>query len=740
MSNKAVATSVVPNQTDSTTAMATQPFLNNLSLTGTAASSNNDSTKNISNPKDASNGAISKSGRSSRPPGGNGRRRKGNNFNINNKGASGRNEFPSGRRQNCARGNYNLKTPPAAGTPQGDGGASIAPSDEFEAGSVFNSGSKKQNISHLLNFRFEPRGTNKVDRSGGWIHGHQGHRRDAAPRPKYIKEQYLQANCQFVVKSNHDYSRHLEDPDLLVDWDLIEEVNLKTTSNVPSCPICLYPPRAAKITRCGHVFCWTCMLHYLSLGDEEWRKCPICFEKVYRNDLKSVVSVPWKEITIGDEIEFSLMRRERNSLFATSVDEYSPDINGRHPSIEDVSKSYSQIVLATHEQVASTILAREYKELLMIGEELGEDPTICYVEEAMKYLSERKVITSVFPSDEPRKEEKVILPSKAEMDVKKVRHVSSGSSSQGSSIIEEDEIEDEEAVKAEDLDISLFQTATVGGTKCKNKVPKETFYFYQSSDGQPIFLHALNVEMLIAEHGSFENCPKKIKGKILEKDSASMSLELRNKLRYLRHVPVTCTFEVAEIKISKDLVSKEVMDKFVGQIEQRQRTRNRRAKNEKRREKKIKVQEEKMMGRYPGAKNLKIDSEVHFPKVGENKDDSVFVDRRVSESSSVSLESGAGCPENSFADMLRQGKPRPQKPLMMTRSETFPQIQQRRDSDSEPEPEGYVPPPSLQTIGDALASALETQMSVQPPSGSKKKGKRMKGKTINLFASSRPAF
>jgi hypothetical protein len=48
----------------------------------------------------------------------------------------------------------------------------------------------------------------------------------------------------------------------------------------------LYPPTAAKITRCGHVFCWSCILHYLSLSDHSWRKCPICYESIYRKDLK----------------------------------------------------------------------------------------------------------------------------------------------------------------------------------------------------------------------------------------------------------------------------------------------------------------------------------------------------------------------------------------------------------------------------------------------------------------------
>ena len=38
--------------------------------------------------------------------------------------------------------------------------------DEFEVGSVFNSGSKKQNISHLMNFQFEPRGSQTNKKSG----------------------------------------------------------------------------------------------------------------------------------------------------------------------------------------------------------------------------------------------------------------------------------------------------------------------------------------------------------------------------------------------------------------------------------------------------------------------------------------------------------------------------------------------------------------------------------------------
>ena len=88
-----------------------------------------------------------------------------------------------------------------------------------------------------------------------------------------------------MVKADADIAIHMHDPDTLVDWNLIEQVGLKT-SGVPSCPICLYPPTAAKIAKCGHVFCWSCILHYLALSDDAWRKCPICYDSIYKEDLE----------------------------------------------------------------------------------------------------------------------------------------------------------------------------------------------------------------------------------------------------------------------------------------------------------------------------------------------------------------------------------------------------------------------------------------------------------------------
>ena len=81
--------------------------------------------------------------------------------------------------------------------------SAIAPADEFEAGSVFHAGSKKQNLNHLLNFQFEPRGQKGGQGGGGrgggagnYVSSRGGGKKrgqDLMPKPKYIKEQYRQA-------------------------------------------------------------------------------------------------------------------------------------------------------------------------------------------------------------------------------------------------------------------------------------------------------------------------------------------------------------------------------------------------------------------------------------------------------------------------------------------------------------------------------------------------------------------
>lgn len=70
--------------------------------------------------------------------------------------------------------------------------------------------------------------------------------------------------------------------------------------------------------------------------------------------------------------------------------------------------------------------------------------------------------------------------------------------------------------------------------------------------------------MLEHTYGSLESCPLSVSGKITEKEGGSMTEDIRKRLRYLEHLPLTCQFEIAEITLNNTVVSKETLEEFHG--------------------------------------------------------------------------------------------------------------------------------------------------------------------------------
>lgn len=74
----------------------------------------------------------------------------------------------------------------------------------------------------------------------------------------------------------------------------------------------------------------------------------------------------------------------------------------------------------------------------------------------------------------------------------------------------------------------------------------------------------MNVKMLEMQYGDLEHCPPVITGKLLEKEAGSYTEDLKRRLRYLCHLPLTCQFELAEIELRPPLVSEHVLRAFRG--------------------------------------------------------------------------------------------------------------------------------------------------------------------------------
>ena len=88
---------------------------------------------------------------------------------------------------------------------------------------------------------------------------------------------------------------------------------------------------APRITKCGHIYCWPCLLQYIDYGKAQvsCKKCPLCSESVYKNELRKVtISEPLANSEVkpdpeeeqkaeevnDNDIEFVLMVRNKSNI------------------------------------------------------------------------------------------------------------------------------------------------------------------------------------------------------------------------------------------------------------------------------------------------------------------------------------------------------------------------------------------------------------------------------------------
>lgn len=426
--------------------------------------------------------------------------------------------------------------------------------DADELNSVFNHGSKKQNLNHLLNFHYYNANESEVARAGTFSkHGYHHHR--SSKKYNFNKEQYLQANCQFVVKTDisYDYRPFSITPDALVEWDQIMKI-LVSSSEESQCPICLFPPKAAKMTRCGHIFCFACMLHYLSLSDKTWRKCPICYESVHLQDLKSASSKQiHRSYKVGDIISLELMTREKGSLYVTKANEIRNTNDKDFPkfSESETQFTYSKLIMADPNEVVM-IIKQEMNELEFQLIEDGPDcPESIFVQQAMDILNIKAKELGKTIEEKAAATASSLNPSVAEF-VPTVKPEAVTDDVLDSHDQRNELIDEECNLTVNDIDITT------------NNQSKH--FYYQAPNAQNVFLHSINSRMLQQAHGNLEKSPQKIQGKIVQIECCTMNEDLRKRLKYLQHLPVSSVFEVVEIEFDHNFVSHEVSDMFKGEL------------------------------------------------------------------------------------------------------------------------------------------------------------------------------
>ncbi|CAB3984535.1 RING finger 10, partial [Paramuricea clavata] len=516
------------------------------------------------------------------------------------------------------------KRPPTQGLRQTERFNPLAVQDgEMQHDYNIHATSKKDSTSlnYLLNFTYAPlQQTHHV-----W----SGRRKAGGKWNQYNKEQFLQANCQFVVHAGGNYTVNFVDPDVIVDWELIEQVRVRCRE-MPSCPICLYPPTAAQITRCGHIYCWSCILHYLSLSGKTWRKCPICYESIHQKDLKSVMAVAECTYSIGQEITMTLMKRAKDSLLTMPNMKWSERTSIPQLSSDEVEMQFSKLLIASPLDILNQIMDNyriELKNQLIEVEndKSGEEE---FVKLAIEQFEEREKKLLDICDKEP----KVISTDSGETSnpilVPLLEDTSGTMSTQGESVdklVNKDCIREALPSGAENSSnevVPCHISISSGDSTCSSLSSENAqfYYFYQAEDGQHIFLHPINARCLIKEYGSLEHCPQTIAGNIVEMECHTQTEELRRRFRYLRHLPLTCEFVICELDLKQPVVSWGTLSYFKDDLCKRRLRRQKKAKEEARHDNKCKSKMTSFTGiKQPQTENVTIetpnlDSEQDFPQ------------------------------------------------------------------------------------------------------------------------------
>eukprot|EP00299_Pterocystis_sp_00344_P011069 c5108_g1_i3.p1 GENE.c5108_g1_i3~~c5108_g1_i3.p1 ORF type:complete len:506 (+),score=106.50 c5108_g1_i3:200-1717(+) len=369
---------------------------------------------------------------------------------------------------------------------------------------------KPINANHLLNFSREAP-----------LQPAQSSPRKIMTTPRFSKDAFVQANCRFIVNRNGDYRMNLSFPDHLVEWSLIDQVCIPSHHET-TCPICLSPLIASKVTRCGHVFCFPCLIQYLSMESSSLAKCPICPEYVSLDSLKSVYFHFVHSYTPGSQITFKLLKRHKGNVIAVPVDQPLP--SSTQPPLFGANSIFHKISVAVDDR---SWCERELREL---------DKAI------VDAKSEGDVITQMWLN----RARELIISNHNEWESQRRTTTTAAMSSESST------------------------TRSPRSPSVDGEDP--VVYFYQSECGRSVFLHPINFRCLLSQYSSPTSMPTTITATVLECESATITNEIRKRHKFLAHLPLNSEFILCEVDLSA-ILDAETQEKFRTELKSRHRKR-----------------------------------------------------------------------------------------------------------------------------------------------------------------------
>lgn len=565
-----------------------------------------------------------------------------------------------------------------------------------------------QSINHLLSFTLPPR--SRPPPAGPARRSRRG-----ATYTPFNKERYVNAQYRFLVKPTGDYTAYFADPDIYLNWADILQVVIPTSSALAglgssapisdqprepahegaACPICLSPPTAPRMTKCGHVYCYPCILHYLTIKDDDksgrpaapsltappqkWRRCPICWDAVYARDLKAVrwwdaqAASREHEIKLQELYDLDRVRRiseldEDSKLADANDDPNAPSLTHSHPDMlalrlierpnvttlalpqsstwpaseldhpliaahsapwhfqPDVM-GFAKFMLATPELLIESLDndLRELDEEINVLKGFGTDASgLHFVSLAQNKVKEQMlkvrneldlpiVRSTIGQAKNDLRDHKAALAGELQRtdlsrrQRKRMERSQTDEEPESNTTTPARDGTPEVALGAEEF--LAFRSQSQGGMMshsssdagpgsqsenpadsthkhAASRQPKQrknvnpplpessSFVFFQAASGQSIFLHPLDIKILLAHYGAYAKLPRNLAVKVAGADEGSMNEELRRRCKYLTHIPMAADVVFIEVDWEgMDLVDKSTLRPYEQALRQRRNKR-----------------------------------------------------------------------------------------------------------------------------------------------------------------------
>lgn len=343
---------------------------------------------------------------------------------------------------------------------------------------------------------------------------------------------YVNAQYRFVMKPTFDGARYLSNPDLPLPWHDIVQVLVNANSDVTvagcgvsgaepaaACPICLAPPVAPRMTRCGHVYCYPCILHYLIVSENgsmqqrsaprrQSKRCPICWDDVTRSDLKAVHWIDARAAAAEHTNAFLAQRAAETGGLAL---------------LDHASELHEHAGLMT-----LRLVARPQDQTLALPRNAAHWPPLnsrvptCAESDAVIFarfmLATPEFLCASLRADIAQIDAEAISLQQWKADELSLEFL---------------RVARAELVQTLDATSSVHSSTADVHLAAEADTSPAAYFYFQAASGQTVFLHPIDIKVLLAHFGTYADFPDTLLVVVQNMEEGTMDEQLRRRCKYL---------------------------------------------------------------------------------------------------------------------------------------------------------------------------------------------------------------